>query len=72
MGDQNFKILEEIAVIGKDGHGNEKRLVKIQWYNGDPVYEVRAFDKNGKALRRSSFKLEELLDLREVLNELEV
>ena len=72
MGDQNFKMLEEIAVVGKDGHGNEKKLVRIQWYNGEPIYEVRAFDKSGKALRRSSLKPEELLKLREVLNELEV
>ncbi len=71
MGDPNYKILEDLGTVGTDSHGNEKKLVKIQWYDRSPVYEIRTFDKE-KALKRSSMTLEEVLKLREVLNGLEI
>ena len=71
MADTNYKLLEDLGTIGTDSHGNEKKLVKTSWYGKPPSYEIRTFDKD-KALKRPGMTLEELLKLREVLNELEI
>lgn len=71
MADTNYKIMEDLGTIGKDSHGNEKKLVKTEWYGKSAVYEIRTFDKE-KALKRPGMTLEELISLREILNKLEI
>lgn len=71
MADTNYKILEDLGTIGTDSHGNAKKLVKTEWYGKTPVYEIRTFDKE-KALKRPGMNLEELLKLREVLNQMDI
>ena len=71
MADTNYRVLEDLGTIGTDSHGNEKKLVKTEWYGKTPVYEIRTFNKD-KALKRPGLTPEELFKLREVLNNMEI
>ena len=66
---ENFKIIEDLGVIGISRRGNERRFIKVEWYGKEPIYEVREFDKDNKPMARKGMTYEELKMLKKILNE---
>lgn len=66
---ENFKIIEDLGVIGISRRGNERRFIKVEWYGKEPIYEVREFDKDNKPMARKGMTYEELKTLKKILNE---
>lgn len=66
---ENFKIIEDLGVIGISRRGNERRFIKVEWYGKEPIYEVREFDKDNKPMARKGMTYEELKILKKILNE---
>ena len=65
--EQSFEIIEDIGIIGRSDNGNVKKLVFIKWYNHPPIYEIREFEPNGKALKRCGLTPQEFEVFKEIL-----
>lgn len=70
--DIKMEILEDFGVIGEDNKGDSKRFIRVSWYGKTPVYEIRAFAKDGTPKKRLGMSPEELKKLRDILNKMEL
>lgn len=67
--DNNFELLEDFGIIGRDEKGYTKRLILAKWYGKPPVYELRTFAPDGTPKKRCGLTPEELNNLAELLPE---
>ena len=67
--DNNFELLEDFGIIGRDEKGYTKRLILAKWYGKPPVYELRTFAPDGTPKKRCGLTPEELSNLAELLPE---
>ena len=64
-----FYIIEDLGTISANKKGSEKKLVKIEWGDNDPIYEIREFAADGRAFKRPGLNFEEMKTLKKILNE---
>ncbi len=73
MPDIKYEIVKKIAVLSQAGSGWTKELNLIRWNDREPKYDLRDWSadwqKMGKGVTLSK---EELLALRDILNQLEL
>ena len=71
MSDFKFEIKETLGVLSEKDTGWSKQLTFTQWGENEPKYDIRewgpSFDKMGKGV---TFSREELLRLRDLLNDM--
>ena len=71
MADIKFQIEQSIACLGEEKNGWVKELNLVSWNDNKPKYDIRAWSsdhtKMGKGITLTT---EELLSLKEILNEL--
>lgn len=64
---QNFEMVTDMGIIGRDESGYTKHLILAKWYGRPPVYEVRTFAPDGTPKKRCGMTPEELDNLTEIL-----
>ncbi len=68
-----FEIIKNIATISEGNKGWKKELNLISWNGRDPKYDLRDWDaehvKMGKGITLSK---EELIELKKILNQMEL
>jgi hypothetical protein len=73
MAELKFEITNRIGIVSEGAKGWNKELNLISWNDRDPKYDIREWspehDKMGKGVTLSK---EEIIVLRELLNELEL
>lgn len=73
MAEFSYDIVEELGVIGEGRGGWSRELNKISWNGREPKYDLRDWapdhEKMGKGI---SLSKEDLLALRDLLNELDL
>lgn len=73
MADINYEIVEMIAGLSENNKGWKKELNIISWNNRAPKYDLRDWapehEKMGKGVTLSK---EELIQLKEILNKMEL
>ena len=73
MPDIKYEITESIGVLSENAKGWVKELNLVSWNDRAPKYDIREWspehDKMGKGVTLSQ---EELLELRDLLNNLEI
>lgn len=73
MADIQFEIMEHVGVLSENNKGWKKELTLTSWNNRQPSFDLRTwspeYDKMGKGL---TFTQEELIALRDLLNEMEL
>lgn len=63
----NFEMLEDLGIVGRDERGYTKRLILAKWYDKPPIYELRTFAPDGTPKKRCGLTSEELSNLAELL-----
>lgn len=73
MADIQYEIMEHIGVLSENNKGWKKELTLTSWNDRQPSFDLRSwspeYDKMGKGL---TFSQEELVALRDLLNEMEL
>jgi hypothetical protein len=73
MSDIKFEIIKKIGVLSTTASGWEKQLNLMSWNDQEPKYDLREWspdgEKRGKGVTLSK---EELLSLKELLNQVEL
>lgn len=78
MADFNYSIEEEIAVLSENKKGYTKELNLISYNGAEPKYDIRSWspaeDEDGEKKMGKGITLtkEEVIALRDALNELEI
>ncbi|TDP59832.1 hypothetical protein [Aminicella lysinilytica] len=67
-----FEIIDEVGTIGTSADGYTKQLVLAKWYDKPPIYEIRTFAPDGVPKKRPGMTHDELVKLRDVLNNMEL
>lgn len=73
MAEFTYEITERIAVLSTNARGWERQLNMISW-NGNPAkYDIRDWSPDGSRMAKGiSLSRDELLALKDILNELEL
>lgn len=66
--ENNFEIIEELGIIGRNEEGYVKKVVLAKWFDKPPVYEIRTFDPNGVPKKRCGMTPDEFENLSELLS----
>lgn len=73
MSDFSYEIKKEIAVLSENSNGWKKEVNVISWNGREPKYDIRDWapghEKMGKGV---TLHRDEILKLKEILNNLEV
>ena len=68
-----FEIKEHVGVLSESSKGWRKELNLISWNDREPKYDLRDWDSEHKKMGKGvTVSLEELKELRNVLNEMEL
>ena len=65
-----FEIIEQNGIISETADGFTKQLILAKWYNKPPIYEIRTFSPDGTPKKRPGLTHEDLVKLRDILNEM--
>lgn len=69
----SFKVVEEVGVLSEGANGWQKELNLVSWNDREPKYDIREWDANHKKMRKGvTLTIDELVELRSILNELEL
>lgn len=69
----NYKIIKTIGVLSTSAKGWTKELNLISWNENTPKYDLRTWSPNHEKMGKGmTLTEEELLALKELLNEMEV
>jgi hypothetical protein len=73
MPEFKFEIIKKIGVLSKSGSGWAKQLNLISWNERDPKYDLRDWSPDGEKMGKGvTLSMEELLALKELLNNIEL
>lgn len=68
-----FKIEEEVGVLSEGAGGWQKELNLVSWNEREPKYDIREWDASHEKMRKGvTFTVDELVELRSILNELDL
>lgn len=69
----SFKVVEEVGVLSEGANGWQKELNLVSWNDREPKYDIREWDVNHEKMRKGvTLTIDELVELRSILNELEL
>ena len=69
----SFKVVEEVGVLSEGANGWQKELNLVSWNDREPKYDIREWDANHEKMRTGvTLTIDELVELRSILNELEL
>ena len=69
----SFKVVEEVGVLSEGANGWQKELNLVSWNDREPKYDIREWDANHEKMRKGvTLTIYELVELRSILNELEL
>ena len=69
----SFKVVEEVGVFSEGANGWQKELNLVSWNDREPKYDIREWDANHEKMRKGvTLTIDELVELRSILNELEL
>lgn len=72
MADIKFEIKETKGVLSESAKGWKKELNLISWNDKEAKYDIRDWDSEHKKMGKGiTFSLDELKNLREILNKIE-
>ena len=72
MGTHKYELVKNIATLS-DKNGMTKELNLIKFNDANPVYDLRKWNRiKDRMLKGISFSKEEMMDLRDVLNGMEL
>ena len=73
MAEFKFEVVEQIGVLSENAKGWKKEFNLVSWNEREAKYDIRewspSFDKMGKGV---TFSREELMRLRDLLNDLDL
>ena len=73
MSDIKYEIVQKVGVLSRSTSGWAKELNVISWNDREPKYDLRDWSADGSKMGKGvTLSLEELLALRELLNNLEL
>lgn len=73
MSEFKFEIIKKIGLLSKSASGWSKELNLISWSERDPKYDIRDWSPDGEKMGKGvTLSKEELLALKELLNEMEL
>lgn len=77
MGNFSFEVTEQIATLSDGGKGYTKEFNLISYNGGKPVYDIRQWytdpdTEEKKMLKGCTLTKDELIKLRDELNELDI
>ena len=73
MAEFKYEITERIAVLSTNARGWERQLNMISWNDNPPKYDIRDWSPDGSLMAKGiSMTREELVALRDILNDLEL
>lgn len=73
MADIKYEIIKKIGVVSKAGSSWAKELNLISWNDREPKYDLRDWSADGSKMGKGvTLSKDELLALRELLNQMEL
>lgn len=73
MADISFKIVEEIGVLSELPNNWQKELNRVSWNERDAKYDLRDWNADHQKMRKGiTLTVDELIQLKEILNELDL
>jgi hypothetical protein len=73
MADIKYEIVEKIGVLSRAGSGWSKEINLVSWNDREPKYDIRDWSADGEKMGKGvTLSKEELLALRDVLNNLQL
>ncbi len=73
MSEIKFEILKKVGLISKSSKGWTKELNLISWNDRDAKYDIRDWAPDGQTMGKGvTLSREELLTLKELLNQIEL
>lgn len=73
MADFSFEMLESYGVLSEKDSGWSKELTSVSWNEREPKFDIREWDPEYEKMSKGvTFSREELVKLRDILNELEL
>jgi hypothetical protein len=73
MADIKYEIVKKIGVLSRSEKGWVKELNLVSWNDREAKYDIRDWSPDGKTMSKGvTFSKEELLALRELLDNIEI
>jgi len=73
MSDIKYEIVKKIGLLSKSASGWAKELNLISWNDREPKYDLRDWSADGSKMGKGvTLSREELLELKELLNSIEM
>jgi hypothetical protein len=73
MSEFNYQIIKRIGVLSTTASGWEKQLNLMSWNDREPKYDIREWSPDGEKMGKGvTLSKEELLNLKELLNSIEL
>lgn len=73
MAEFKYEIIERIAILSETGKGWTKELNKVSWNDRPAKYDLRDWNhEEGKMGKGASLSDQEIINLKEVLNTIEL
>ena len=73
MANIRYEIVKEIGIISTSSKGWNKELNLISWNDREPKYDLRDWDENHEKMGKGvTFTKEELINLKNLLNSIEI
>lgn len=68
-----FEVVTKFGELSENAKGWKKELTLVSWNERDPKYDIREWDPaHEKMTKGVTFTAEELIQLRDILNDLEI
>ncbi len=73
MVDIKYQIIQKVGVLSKSASGWAKELNLMSWNDREPKYDIREWSADGTKMGKGvTLSREELIALKELLNEIEL
>lgn len=73
MADFSFEMLQSYGVLSEKQSGWTKELTSVSWNDRDPKFDIREWDPEYEKMSKGvTFSQEELVKLRNLLNEMDL
>lgn len=68
-----YEIIENVGIVSEGARGWKKELNLISWNDRDPKFDIRDWDENHEKMGKGvTLSKEELLQLKKILNEMDL